>query len=114
MFNDDDEEHTGRGKLTVTLERLVKAQKLEGVQGESFVDSRSLCTSCVWATITRRSGRNHRVIRCGEMAQFVPEDISECNNYKNITTLSLSQMTEMATLIDISEKKVGFYKRENP
>lgn len=113
MFDDEHEEHTGRGKLTNTLERIVKTQKLEGVQTESFVDSRSLCTSCVWATITRRSGRNNRVIRCGEMGMFVPEDISECNNYKNLTTLSLSQMAEMATLIEISEKQVGFYKRED-
>lgn len=94
-------------KLTNQLERT--ARKINDNKREHFVDSRNLCSTCKWATITRQASANNRVIFCTSLSMKVPDDIMECNEYANITQLSLGQMAEMATLIGgIKERKAGF------
>lgn len=101
-------EETDHDKLVGRLEKA--ANKLQGQNRESFVDSKSLCTTCRWAFIVRQSSKNNRHIRCSSgYPGWVPDDISECNSYTNITELSLGQMAEIATLITNSEKRVGFH-----
>ena len=95
-----------REKLGRQLER--SASKLEGQKRDHFVDSRSLCNTCRWATIKRRASQNNRLIRCSEIGEYVHEDITECSAYQNITTLSLSQMAEIATLIDPRNHEAGY------
>ena len=105
--NPDERDAAEVEKLTTSLER--HARKIEGVNRDSFVDTRSLCGSCRWSTITRQYSKNNRIIRCTEMGLFVPEDIAECNSYSSIATLTLSQMAEMATLVGGKrEALVGF------
>lgn len=102
-------EEADHDKLVGRLEKA--ANKLQGQNRESFVDSKSLCTTCRWAFIVRQQSKNNRYIHCssGYPGNWVPDDISECNSYSNVTELSLGQMAEIATLINITEKRVGFY-----
>lgn len=87
-----------RYKLGERLE--AENKRVEGVIRESFVDQRSLCTSCKHASIKRQSSKNTRVIYCSEIGKVMPEDISECTDYAAFGSLSLSQMADIATLID--------------
>lgn len=108
-MNELDETTLDRFKVTDQIEKA--ARRLEGVRRENFVDTHSLCTSCRWSTIVRRASRNERVIRCGELSEYVANDISECSGYQNMTTLSLGQMADIAVLIESTPpKQVGFYK----
>ena len=106
MYNTPPED-LDRTQLAHTLERV--AQKLEAKQSTHWTDNKSLCTSCRWATVTRRHSQNERRIRCVELQMWVPTDIVECNSYGSLTELSLSQMSEMAILIETRTKAVGFY-----
>ena len=100
-------EESDRDRLTTRLEK--QASRLEGQRRESFVDNKSLCTSCKCATITRIASKNNHRIKCGDMNEDVPDNITECSAYQSILTLSLSQMVEMATLIDNrSERPSGY------
>lgn len=82
-------------------ERLeAESKKLQGVAREHFVDQRSLCSSCKHSTITRQHSRNARRIYCNDFGKVMPEDISECTAYQAFGSLSLSQMADIATLID--------------
>lgn len=86
-------------KLTTRIEKA--ATKLTGTVRANFVDDRSLCGTCKHATIVRRHSKNNRDIRCAIMDYaLVPEDIVECSDYENIKTLSLTQMAEIAVLVD--------------
>lgn len=102
MYDEDD----GRDKLARTLER--NTMKLQSRMKGHFVDDKSICTTCDWATITRQASKNRRVIRCSCISGIMPDDIVECTDYKAKTELSLNQMTGIATLIDIDGRKVGF------
>lgn len=86
-----------------------EGRKYTGNHHEKWVDNKSKCTTCRSAHIMRRESSNKRAIYCNELCKFVPEDISECNEYLRFTDLSLHQMGQMATLIGgLPEKKVGF------
>lgn len=82
-------------------ERLeAETKKLTGVVRQHFVDQRSLCSSCKHSTIRRQHSKNTRHIYCNSLGEVVPEDISECTIYAAVGSLSLSQMADIATLID--------------
>ena len=82
-------------------ERLeVESKRLTGVAREHFIDQKSLCSSCKWASIRRQHSRNARLIFCVNFSQIMPEDIKECTAYTAFGSLSLGQMAEIATLID--------------
>ena len=100
---------SNRYKLTEQLEATVK--RLTGVVRESFVDQTSLCSSCTYASILRRSSQNFRTINCGIYSRQMPEDIAECSAYLKMGGLSLSTMVEMAYLInDREERNNGAYR----
>ena len=98
-------------KLTYTQIEVLESEgkRYTGNHQEKWVDSKSVCTSCTYAHIMRRGSQNKRMIHCDNLGKFVPEDIQECNQFRKFTDLSISQMGEMATLLGIPEKKVGFY-----
>lgn len=82
-------------------ERLeAESKKMTGVVREHFVDQRSLCTSCKHSAITRQHSKNARRIYCNDFGKVMPEDIAECTAYAAFGSLSLSQMADIATLID--------------
>jgi len=82
-------------------ERLeAENKRLTGVAREHFVDQKSLCSSCKWASIRRQYSRNARIIFCSNFTQLMPEDIKECTAYQAFGSLSLGQMADIATLID--------------
>lgn len=87
-----------RYELGQRLENETK--RLTGVTRDHFVDQHSLCSSCTHASIRRQGSRNTRTIHCHEYGKQMPEDIVECTDYRAFGSLSLSQMAEIATLID--------------
>ena len=98
-----------RAKVAIQIEKTARTQHLTGQRRESFVDQTSLCTSCKWSSSRRRSGQNTRQLECSIFRGPCPEDINECSEYATITSLSLNQMAEIATLIGGSaDRKVGF------
>jgi len=91
-------------------ERLeAENKRLTGVAREHFVDQRSLCSSCKWASIRRQASKNARIIFCSNFAQLMPEDIKECTAYAAFGSLSLGQMADIATLIDDRPDKYQGY-----
>lgn len=110
MFDDDGSQIAERvEKLVVQIEKTAKQQHLTGKRRESFVDAISLCGSCKYASIRRRSNKNERQMKCAVFEGPCPEDITECTEYATLTSLSLGQMAEMAHLIGGQEaKRVGF------
>jgi hypothetical protein len=97
--------------LTQQIERTARQQHLTGRRREAFTDSVSLCGTCKWAQSRRRAGKNTLRMDCQMFTGPCPEDINECSEYATITSLSLSQMAEIAILIGGQEgKKVGFIK----
>lgn len=94
-----------RWTLGQNLERDTK--KLQARMQGHFVDDHSICSSCKNATITRQASKNSRSITCAMLGK-VPLDITECSDYAAIGSLSLTQMSEIAILIDSKEKRVGF------
>lgn len=77
-----------------------QAKKLQGVSRRHFVDQHSLCSSCKFSTITRQASQNTRRIHCGIFETRMPEDLAECTAYAAFGSLSLTQMVDIATLID--------------
>lgn len=92
------EQRLNRYELTERLQE--EAKKLEGIRRQQFVDQPSICSHCKYAQITRQASKNYRTIRCSVYGRNMPEDIIECNEYASYMDLSLSQMAEIATLID--------------
>lgn len=87
-----------RYELTKLLE--TENKHLEGVRKDHFVDSPSLCATCKYGIVRRRSSQNTRYIHCTVFGRAVPEDISECGAHLGINALSLAQMVEIAHIID--------------
>lgn len=85
------------------------AKKLSGHKVEKWVDTKSICSTCKWATIIRRGSGNSRRIKCADVSEWVPEDLIECSSYQNITQLSLSQMASIAVIIDPRPDKYKGY-----
>lgn len=98
-------------KFSYTEIETLEAQgkKYTGNQREHWVDSKSVCTSCRWAHITRRHSQNARRIYCNSINTFMYEDISECNGYQKFTELSLEQMAGIAVRIDPRPDKCKGY-----
>jgi aerobic-type carbon monoxide dehydrogenase small subunit (CoxS/CutS family) len=87
-----------RWKLGEQLEQ--ESKRLAGVKQDHWIDQASLCGSCKFSKILRQTSKNNRVIRCDHFGGWMPDDITECNAYQKIGSLSLAQMVEIATLID--------------
>jgi hypothetical protein len=111
MYPDDDTpEDQGRAKIASQIEKTAKQLHLTGQRRETFTDSVSLCNTCKWASSRRRKSANIKRIECSIFSGPCPEDISECSEYSTITSLTLGQMADIATIIDISPpKRVGFH-----
>jgi hypothetical protein len=94
-------------KLTERLQEAAK--QLEGIRADHFVDQRSLCTACKYAVIMRQASQNARKIHCSIFSKWMPEDITQCSAYQSINTLSLSQMADIAVLInDRADRHQGY------
>ncbi len=101
-----------RYELADNLER--DATKLQSRLRGHFVDDHSLCVSCRWGHVYRQSSKNRRNVYCTTLSKYMPDDVSECSEYQTINQLTLHQMAEIATLIEVNEKKVGFHQEECP
>ena len=84
------------------------ARKLQSRLRGHFVDDKSACLSCKYAQVMRRSSKNNRVIHCGPLGQYVPNDIIECSDYASITSLSMQTMAGIAYIIELDKRKLGF------
>lgn len=60
----------------------------------------SLCVGCRHSHLYRRRGSPDVSIYCHRLERYVPPDIVECSEFKAVTALSLSQMAEIALVID--------------
>lgn len=82
-------------------ERLeAENKRITGVRRAHFVDQKSLCSSCKYASMRRQESRNARIVHCSVFGKQMPEDVIECTDYAAFGTLSLTQMAEIATIID--------------
>jgi len=110
-----DEEYDGplegtRGDIAKQITKTARTQHLTGKRNDNFIDTTSLCSSCKWSQTRRRAGQNTRQMECSVFRGPCPEDINECTEYEPITSLSLSQMTEIAHIIDVGpRRRVGFH-----
>lgn len=102
------DEDKSRDNLVKQLEK--SARHLESNTTKQFQDDKSLCTTCRWATITRRSSRNNRSIHCTQLGQIMPEDILECNSYSNQLEMSLETMASLAIIIEVRDYTKDGYK----
>ncbi len=60
----------------------------------------SLCVGCRHCHLYRRRGSPDASIYCHRLERYVPPDIVECSEFKAVTAPSLSQMAEIALVID--------------
>lgn len=86
----------------------IQNQKLQSRMKGHFVDDKSICSTCDRAHITRQASENRRRIYCTRLETVMPDDIAECNKYLGITELSLSQMGEIAMMIDPRDHSGGY------
>lgn len=61
---------------------------------------KSLCGTCLHATVYRRRGYVHEVIWCNTLDREMPDDIDECSSYRSPHALTMDQMVSMALAID--------------
>ena len=88
-----------------------QGKKFSGIRQSSWVDDKSICTTCKYSHIVRRTGKNIQSVYCTDVSQWVPGDIAECSSHKGFTELSINQMSGIATLIGgFPERNVGFKK----
>ena len=77
-----------------------EGKRYTGKRIDTWQDGKGICATCKHGMLLRQASKNERKIYCHTLSQCVPDDISECSSYGNFTQLSLSQMGEIATLID--------------
>jgi hypothetical protein len=66
----------------------------------------TLCTRCSSSQIMRQKGERQYTVYCHNYGQNVPP-IEECSSFTEQNQLTLRDMVEIATLIEI-KKKAGF------
>ena len=109
MYDYADEPEGERGKVAKQIAKTAELQHLTGQRRDVFTDSVSLCSSCKWSSSRRREHQNTRQMNCSIFNGPCPEDIKECSEYGGINSLTLNQMAEIATIIDIGpRRRVGF------
>lgn len=97
-----DDKKMNRWDLADKLEQM--AGNLAGKSGQrkglEFVNDNNICGTCRHAHMMRREAQNVMMTYCQELSQLVPHDLIHCNKYRNITQLDLSQMSQMAVILD--------------
>lgn len=68
----------------------------------------SLCSRCRSGTVMRRKGNLDVSVFCHAMHRYVPADIEECSNYIGKKELHLTEMAEIAFLIDARPDLGGY------
>jgi len=66
-----------------------------------------VCRTCVHAHIMERKYNNKLTVHCRVLERDVPNDVSRCNSYNKYGDMSLYEMNNICTLIDITPQ-VGF------
>ncbi len=80
--------------------------------GTRSTTEKSLCESCVYATVIQGMSQHQRLIKCGDISKMIPFNVETCNSYRRFGEMSLHEMKDMATVIDIRAGQVGFYTAE--
>jgi len=94
---------------TDRLERL-EAKGVGADRGERFglqPKISGVCRTCTSSHIFERSYNNRVVVHCNALERDVPTDITRCNHYSKYGELTMYEMNNIATLIDVSPE-VGF------
>ena len=73
---------------------------------------RSLCDSCTSSTIICGKSQNDRIVRCNQIESTIKFNVEECSGYTMFEVMSLDEMKEMATVIELKLHGVGFYTAE--
>lgn len=69
----------------------------------------SLCESCANATVVQGMATKDKLVKCGDLGRLVDFNVETCNSYRRFGELTLYDMKEMATIVDIKAGTVGFY-----
>jgi len=69
-----------------------------------------LCFHCKWSTIIKTKRMNDPLIKCAELSQLVPTDVTECNSYRRVTDMGLQTMAELAWPIDTRDNLKDGYR----
>lgn len=105
----DDKSLGGKGTLTaITVDRSERLDRYNKLQGTG------LCFRCSHAFIMRTKRMNEPVVRCENQTgePHMPLDIVECNRYREVGKLSLSEMATLAKMVGEPEKRqAGFLGR---
>ena len=67
---------------------------------ECRLTQNTICTSCKYGHVYRRSGCLDVNAFCLSIGRSVPSDIAECSRYADIKSLSLHDMAELALVVD--------------
>jgi len=59
-----------------------------------------LCAGCKHSHLYRRQGRQDAAVFCHSLDRYVPPDIVECSEFRPVSALTLSQMSEIALPVD--------------
>ena len=74
----------------------VAARNLE----ERGLDTNVLCARCQNGQVVRRRGKMDLNVWCQAMRRLVPTDIVECNKFDDAKAMDLSEMNQIAILVD--------------
>ena len=67
---------------------------------ERRLDADILCSRCTWGHLYRRRRRLQYQVYCGFAERDVPADIVECSKFRDVNTMSLPDMIQIAVPID--------------
>jgi hypothetical protein len=100
----------------------IQADTIVNVSGSStgslikiFDIPSGLCFSCVYSHSYRSKKVGHgthtpyRILCMYSDCTIMPDDVDYCNKYKRAGELGLDEMKDIAKLIEIDKRKVGFH-----
>lgn len=77
--------------------------------GTRSTTERSLCESCVMATVVQGMSSQQRIVKCMDINRVITFNVETCSAYRRFGVVTIGEMKEMATVIDIRAGQVGFY-----
>src|SRR5712691_6528783 len=91
------------------IERLGRASGVKRRTGSNLI--RGICGRCVEGIVTKRGSPDsqHSTVQvyCKRMEKKVPHDIMECSVFWDVKDMSLTDLAQMALIIDPRESPPG-------
>ncbi len=68
----------------------------------------TLCQTCTWGTMAK--GRRNTYMHCSQFNNWIRDEITDCNEYKDRTAISKRDLYSMAWLLrtDKKARAIGF------